>query len=435
MSSNSSGENVGNAFDVASVLPIAYALGSATDDTFSDVARVPIDQMSSNKAVSLSSAGVRALFLQLQTLYLRTPVKLFRPSRFDYMVYVREQVSQSSDILSKPYRFHTHSGLALLARVIREKGWKIIPDQILPPLIANSATGVILYATYLTTLDAFDKKRHNELSQSHSQKRKNHVYSTFDTWRAGLIAGAVQSIVAAPLDAIYSRLTLSDRFEGKHQGWWKYVGYKLKQIGVVGVFAGFGFSLVKESLGFAFYFSTFELVKTRGYNLTYNVISRYRKLKASVRNFFGYSHDLNMLVNPEVISLEQKRLTRILKSSFILLAGASAAFSLLAVQYPLSKVQQIHFGRLELLDQLNASANYERNSILGRLYPHSYIDTYNRVKTIKAKSNLSWFSLAYKGFVRNALTMIPSTSIGLLVFEIMRTKLSDSLEDTAPFET
>lgn len=433
MTSNSSRKNDESTSAVATVIPIAYALGPTADDSFPDVARLPLDQMSSNKAVSLSSAGVRALFLQLQALYLRTPVKLFRPSRFDYMVYVREQVSQSSDILSKPYRFHTHSGLALLARVIRDKGWKIVPDQILPPLIANSATGVILYATYLTTLDAFDKTRHRELSPS--PKRNSQGYHTFDTWRAGLIAGAVQSLVAAPLDAIYSRLTLSDRIEGKHQGWWNYVGHKLKQIGVVGVFAGFGFSLVKESFGFAFYFSTFELVKTRGYNLTYNVISRYRKLKASVKNLFGYSDNLNMLVNPEIISLEQKRLTRILKSSFILLAGASAAFSLLAVQYPLSKVQQIHFGRLELLDQLNASASNGTNSILGRLYPHSYIDTYLRVKTIKAKSNLSWFSLAYKGFVRNALTMIPSTSIGLLVFEIMRTKLADSLEDTAPFET
>ena len=31
---------------------------------------------------------------------------------------------------------------------------------------------------------------------------------------------------------------------------------------------------------------------------------------------------------------------KILKSSFILIAGASAAFSLLAVQYPISKVQK-----------------------------------------------------------------------------------------------
>lgn len=398
-----------------------------------DLSAPPLfDQKTSNNAVSISSAGVRALFLQLQTLYLRTPVKLFRPSRFDYMVYVREQVSLKSDILSKPYRFHTHSGLALLTRAVRDNGWKFIPDHILPPLIANSATGLILYTTYLNTLDVFDSRRHKN-DAPHSRNHK--VYATWDTWRAGFIAGAVQSFVAAPLDAIYSRLTLSDRLEGKHTAWWNYVAYKLKQIGVVGVFAGFGFSLIKESVGFAFYFSTFELVKTRGYNTTYNVISQYRKLRAYIRSFFGYSDMLDMLVNPEIISLEQKRLTRILKSSFILIAGASAALSLLAVQYPLSKVQQIHFGRLELLDQLNlASTSTNLNSLLGRFYPHSYIDTYHRVQAIKRRSKLSWTNLAYRGFARNALTMIPSTSVGLLVFEIMRTKLADSLEENAPFE-
>lgn len=404
------------------------------DATFSqpsDVAKSSFDQVNSNKAVSLSSAGVRALFMQLQAIYLRTPVKLFRPSRFDYMAYVREQVKLNSDILSKPYRFHTHSGLALLTRVIRDKGWKFIPDHILPPLIANSATGVVLYGTYLTTLQAFDKKRH--LNDKTHDKRHNHVYSTFDTWRAGLIAGAVQSFVAAPLDAIYSRLTLSDRLEGKHQAWGTYVAHKLKEIGVVGVFAGFGFSLVKESLGFAFYFSTFELVKTRGYNLTYDTISRYRKIRSSIRSFFGYTDDVPALLNREAISLEQKRLTRILKSTFILLAGASAAVSLLAVQYPLSKVQQIHFGRLELIDQLNPGLKNNKVSFLGRFYPHSYIDTYHRVKKLKIKANTSWIRLAYKGFATNALTMIPATSVGLLVFEIMRTKLADSLEDNEPF--
>lgn len=398
-----------------------------TDDFAPAKTKDPKEQMASNKAVSLLSAGVRALFLQLQTIYLRTPVKLFRPSRFDYMVYVREQVRLNLDILSKPYRFHTHSGLALLTRVLREKGWKFIPDHILPPLLANLATGVILYATYLTTLDAFDKRRHQG-----EQKPANGVYSPFDTWRAGLIAGAVQSFVAAPLDAIYSRLTLSDRFEGKHTGYWEYVAHKLKQIGVVGVFAGFGFSLVKESLGFAFYFSTFELVKTRGYNMTYNMIERYRKVKRSVKKTLGFAS--TEALDPQLLMLEERRLTRILRSTYILLAGASAAVSLLAVQYPLSKVQQIHFGRLELIDELNAVSHHNKNSFLGRFYPHSYIDTYIRVKGIKEKSGLSWIRLAYKGFATNALTMIPATSIGLLVFEIMRTKLTDELEEKAPFE-
>ena len=38
--------------------------------------------------------------------------------------------------------------------------------------------------------------------------------------------------------------------------------------------------------------------------------------------------------------IRKYRLMKILKSSFILIAGASAAFSLLAVQYPISKVQK-----------------------------------------------------------------------------------------------
>jgi len=48
---------------------------------------------------------------------------------------------------------------------------------------------------------------------------------------------------------------------------------------------------------------------------------------------------------------------------------------------------------------------------------------------MKQRANITWFEAAYSGFVRNALTTIPATSIALLVFEIMRTKLSDNFED------
>lgn len=47
---------------------------------------------------------------------------------------------------------------------------------------------------------------------------------------------------------------------------------------------------------------------------------------------------------------------------------------------------------------------------------------------MKRKAKLSWLQLGYKGFVRNAVTTIPATSVGLLVFEIMRTRLSSTLE-------
>lgn len=381
--------------------------------------RNDLEQKASTQSVTLSTAGMRALVSQLQALYLRTPMKLFRPSRFDYMVYVREQVNKHSDVLLKPYRFHTHSSIAMLVTVLKREGWRFIPETLLPPLLANSATGVILYGTYLTALEAFDRGKGT---------RANHEYSPVDTWRAGFIAGAVQLLAAAPLDAIYSRLSTAEMISGKHENLWKYGAHKLKEIGLVGVFAGYAFSLIKESFGFAFYFSTFELVKTRGYNMAHRIVSRYRSLKASLQHTFAIFGTL-----PPPLSAPT-RPSKFLKSTFVLLAGASAAVSLLAVQYPISKVQKIHFHRLEALDIYNAAANPSPRRPFIKLYYNSYLETYHLIQRNKRKANLTWFQLAYKGFARNALTAVPATSVGLLVFEIMRTRLDDS-DTLAPLDS
>lgn len=388
----------------------------------SDESNSGIHTNKKNQVVSLSTAGIRALIYQLQSLYLRTPVKLFRPSRFDYLAYVRELAIRQDNLDSKPYRLRTHSSLAMLFNVIKKEGWKFIPDRVLPPLVANSATGIILYGTYLTSLDYIDGQ--------HTSKTlgKDFVYSPVDTWRAGFIAGAVQSLAAAPIDAIYTRLSAAEVLEGNHQNLWVYGLSKLKEIGFVGVFAGFGFSLIKESFGFAFYFSTFETVKTHGYNLAYKMIETYRKFDTSMRKKISkFTNKPEPTIDPELIRLEQTRLTRILKSTFVLLAGASAAFSLLAVQYPISKVQKLHLARLEALDIYNASNNSTKPFV--KLYYNSYVDTFNQLLRMKLKSHQTWFQLAYKGFLKNAVTTIPATSVGLLVFEIMRTKFADQLEE------
>lgn len=381
----------------------------------------------SNQAVTLSTAGIRAVVYQLQALYLRTPVKLFRPSRFDYMAYVREVANKHDKIYLKPYRVRTHSSIGMLVNVLRKEGWRFIPDQVLPPLIANSATGLILYGTYLSSLDRFDKRHEEEKKQN---QRSNYYYSPIDTWRAGLIAGAAQSLAAAPVDAIYTRLSAAEMLNGTHQNLWVYGLSKLKEVGLVGVFAGYGFSLIKDSVGFAFYFSVFEIVKTQGYNITYSTLLGYRRIRLSISKKLAKlgGHKEAHQSDEESLKLENNRLIKILKSSFILLAGASAAFTLLAVQYPIAKVQKIHLSRLEALDVYNASKSTAYRPFI-KLYYNSYIDTYNQVLKLKAKSKASWFQLSYKGFIRNALTTIPATSVGLLVFEIMRTKLSDSLDD------
>ncbi|EGW31365.1 uncharacterized protein SPAPADRAFT_56223 [Spathaspora passalidarum NRRL Y-27907] len=375
----------------------------------------------SHQTVSLSAAGIRAIIYQLQGLYLRTPVKLFRPSRFDYLAQVRVLANKHHNLSEKPYRFRTHSSLAMLFQVIRKEGWKFIPDHVLPPLIANSATGLILYATYLTTLDHYNKKHQ-------TPPAKFNWYSPFDTWRAGFIAGAVQSLAAAPVDAIYTRSTVSEMLEGTHRNLWVFGLHKLKEIGLVGVFAGYGFSLIKESFGFAFYFSTFETVKTEGYDLTHRTIMWYHRseeiIKRKLQKIFKWNEEQ---VDEKMEKLERYRSERLLKSTFVLLAGASAACSLLAVQYPLSKIQKLHLSRLEALDVYSASKHSTKPFIT--LYYNSYIDTFNQVLRMKRKSGVTWIEAGYKGFVRNALTTIPATSVGLLVFEMMRTKLADNFEE------
>lgn len=380
-----------------------------------------------NQVVSLSTAGVRALIYQLQSLYLRTPMKLFRPSRFDYLAFVRELANKQYNLDSKPYRLRTHSSIGMLINVTMKEGWKFIPDRVLPPLVANSATGIILYGSYLTSLDYFNGKKPSESA------RKEVSYSPIDTWRAGFVAGAVQSLAAAPIDAIYTRLSAAEVLEGNHQNLWVYGLKKLKEVGFVGVFAGYGVSFVKESFGFAFYFSTFETVKTQGYKLAYSIIQSYRNMSSSFKNTMSkFTHKPVPTLDPELIRLEQTRLSRVLKSSFILLAGASAAFSVLAVQYPIAKVQKIHLARLEALDIYNASNRISKPFV--KLYYNSYIDTYNQILKMKIKSKQTWFELSYKGFFKNAVTTIPATSIGLLVFEIMRNKFADTLDDNGILE-
>lgn len=387
-------------------------------------------KQASNPTVSLSAAGIRALIYQLQSLYLRTPVKLFRPSRFDYLRYVKALANKHDDISNKPYRFRTHSSIGMVINVLRTEGWKFIPDQLLPPLIANSATGIILYTTYLTVLDHYTK---SHVALNGKKRNDFNWYAPFDTWRAGFVAGTVQSLAAAPVDAIYTRLTVLEMLEGNHDNLWKFGFNKLKEIGLVGVFAGYGFSLIKESFGFAFYFSTFEIVKTQGYNLTYRLIMYYKKseeaIKMKLQKLFKWDDDQ---VDEKLLKLERYKLMKILKSLFVLLAGASAAFSLLAIQYPISKVQKIHLSRLEALDvynHYNVAKNSGNSKPFFKLYYNSYVDTYKQVMRMKERANITWFEAAYSGFVRNALTTIPATSIALLVFEIMRTKLADNFED------
>ncbi|KAG7887716.1 hypothetical protein KL905_005311 [Ogataea polymorpha] len=352
------------------------------------------------QVVSASSAGIRAVIYQITSLYMRNPAKLFRPSRFDYLTTARALLH--GELASKPWSLRTHSGIALLYQSIKKEGWNFIPRQVLPPIVANSAIGVILYSTYLTLLQRFNKRNMNSIDDP----------SPVDTFKAGFVAGAAASLAASPLDALYARSNYSELVSGKQKSMWEYALYKLKQIGLVGIFAGFSLNFIKESLGFAFYFSVFELVKNQGYH----------KTKAAIQ---WYQYWRSKLFHDEENQEKNSRFFKALNLTFILLAGASAATTLLAIQYPLNKIQKVHLTRLESLDLYNEAHQLDRRRFF-KLYYNSYIETFDIILQRWRKSHLSLFGFCYRGFFRSSFTSIPATSIGLFVFEISRQHFSEN---------
>lgn len=350
-------------------------------------------QAHNSSVVGFATAGTRALTSQIFTFYLRVPVKLFRPTRIDYMALPRA-LSPSYQV--KPWNLFTHSGPALIAQAVKMHGWSFIPHNILPPLIANSAVGLALYTSYLTSLAVMTPKADNGRHHSFSQ-----------TLIAGGIAGSVQSLAAAPIDAIVTRFSVQDVIDSR-QTILRYGLTKLKEIGITGVFSGFAISLVKEALSYSLYFSTFETVKGSWYR-------KYKKV---------FNKDADKIKDVE----DSKRRRSYVYPSFVLLAGMLSAVSLQVAHHPLGKIQKLHLIQLEALDMKNRQTHIPA----WRLYMHGYFKTFKHIDRLRIKEAAgSWFRWLYSGFWRSTLLAAPSTSIGLIVFEIMRLRYSDGEEPPA----
>lgn len=349
---------------------------------------------SSSSIIGALSAAGRSLIYRITTFYLRTPVKFFRPRRFDYLHYVRltdaEQPDNSNSqaknantrrpLSVSPHKnkFYQTTNLYILGKTLNRNGWRVIPEKILPPLVVNSITGTILYTTYLETMSMMERV-------SGSMSKFGLSFS------AGCTAGFAQAAVSTPIDAIYARsvadAVLFDVGLGKGLGGnlWVYGFEKLREIGLVGCFGGFGLVAVKETLGFGVYFSTYEYLK--------DVFKRKEYFEESSKWF---------------------------KGSFMLAAGTVAAFFLQVIQYPLGKVQKIHQERLEMLDISS------RNQFKGhyfRIYRNAYWNTFKHLGEIRQNEHIRVIRWLYRGFLRNTLAVIPGTTMGLFFLDYLRTKI------------
>ncbi|CAB4253598.1 similar to Torulaspora delbrueckii TDEL_0B05280 hypothetical protein [Maudiozyma barnettii] len=350
------------------------------------------EQRKTNSFIGILSAAGRTIIYRLTTFYLRIPLKLFRPPRFDYLHYLR--VVYAKDNLSQDTKFYQRSPIHLLNHALNKYGWKVIPERILPPLLLNSVTGIVLYTTYLQTV-----------SYSNKDTPKSSLSYYTNVYKAGWCAGVVQALVSSPIDAIFARQSMDELVKqmNKHDNLWKYGWKKWKQIGLVGCYGGFLLTLFKESFGFGTYFWSFEYIKEH------------------------YKDDF--------------RDSQYINQSIIFVSGVTAAIFLQMIQYPISKIEKLHFKRLEAIDItiaatkpqtfLNESRNNWRNRHM-HLYRNAYRETFTHLRQVHGGHHLQFVRWLYKGFLRNTAAVIPGTTAGLLFLNYLRsqTEFQPSLKPT-----
>ncbi|XP_044721214.1 mitochondrial carrier protein [Hirsutella rhossiliensis] len=368
-----------------------------------------------NAATAASAAGVRALSSQLVAFYFRAPAKAFFRTRVDYLAYARtvhnaqtsrlwqavaddRSASRLSLILRHSWLWMRSTTPGVLTSVIKHQGWGVVPRQILPPLVANVGVGAVLYTSYLQIL-----------GRLHPESAK-----------ASFLAGGLQSVVAAPLDALQARYDHRDLMpsdgSGRPRSLWTFGAEKLREIGVRGIFAGWALSFAKDSLGSAVFFSTFEYVKAQAY---YRFVTwYYGGLGRDIVDVLAIKHPSHRHAEDETIVI---RPHYAIEPMFLLCAGISASFTQQLLLHPLTHFQVKHWDHLEDLDQKAAR--------MLRAYYRAYQETWGGCAAEAAAEGQSLGRWLYRGFWWNAIRQVPSTSAGLIIFELIRRKYGFGAEE------
>lgn len=197
---------------------------------------------------------------------------------------------------------------------------------------------------------------------------------------------------------------------------WSYGKSKFSDIGLQGIFAGWGLSFLKDSLGSAVFFSVFEYVKAQSYYKF--VAAYYTSLEpwvvtrlAEVRGIPSTSRHDVPVIKPHYA----------LEPGFLMLAGVAASVAQQGVIYPLNKVQKMHHEGLQELD--NKARAYRRSPISGRMirtYYHAYQETWRQCKAQAHRAGSGVSKWLFTGFWWNSIKQTPATSAGLVIFELVR---------------
>lgn len=313
------------------------------------------------------------------------------------------------------------SSPALLASAVHRYGWSFLPNQVLPPLLANTVVSAVLYTSYLQTLGLLHEP------SARATKRVDPLPPLSATFTAGFVAGSIQSLIAAPLDALQVRFQAKDMTNGKYKNMWDFAFRKTLEIGVRGIFAGWSLSVLRDSCGNAAFFATFEYVKGQAfYSFVSNVYGHYGKLTGFQKEVLKAQEGTagSPVIRPHYM----------LEPAFLALAGVAASVVQAAILYPIGRVQELHYRRLAWLDSHPHAAREtgaRRPGAIG-LYASAYRKTFKEVY-VEARKDGGLRRWLYRHFLMRTVTQVPSTSAGLIVFEAIRRKYGND-QDTVHIE-
>jgi len=113
--------------------------------------------------------------------------------------------------------------------------------------------------------------------------------------------------------------------------------------------------------------------------------------------------------------LYSSKKSHLIEPAFVLTAGGMAAISYHFIDYPLDRIRNVF-----LIEEAQSEYQHEKK-------PHLYKDTWEQCKLrIKRKGLIRFL---YGDFGATVMRAIPATSIGFLVFELMKEKIDRELYD------
>ena len=88
-------------------------------------------------------------------------------------------------------------------------------------------------------------------------------------------------------------------------------------------------------------------------------------------------------------------------------------------------IQVVYYKSVGYLDK-QAKMEQPKSAML-RTYYHAYRNTFQQC-SIHAQLSGGWRRWLYKGFLRNSIKQVPATSLGLVIFELVRRRYGNETE-------